>query len=190
MRSSSHDLWEHSSPRAFYHAQGCTSLHKPPKSPRPGAEKHTTGFAGRSLATPKPSDICPFSPGEKVRMRAIPAEFCPPPGAEKHTTGFAGRSLATPEPSDICPFSPGEKVRMRAIPAEFCPPPAAEKHTPGFAGRSLATPEPSDICPFSPGEKVRMRAIPAELCPPPGAVPRSQTRWRRNKTTVIRRNLP
>ena len=34
-----------------------------------------------------------------------------------------------------------------------------------------------------------MRAIPAEFCPPPGAVPRSQTRWRRNKTTVIYRNF-
>src|SRR5208282_2699444 len=67
--------------RAFYHAQGCISLHKPPKSPRLRAEKHATGFTGRSLATPEPSDICPFSPGEKVRMRAIPAEFCPPPGA-------------------------------------------------------------------------------------------------------------
>src|SRR5208283_2620325 len=39
-------------------------------------QKHATGFAGCSFAKPEPCASCSFSLGEKVRMRAVPEEFC------------------------------------------------------------------------------------------------------------------
>src|SRR5271157_3439853 len=45
-------------------------------------QKHATGFAGCSFAKPEPCACCSFSLGEKVRMRAVPEEFCLTPNCE------------------------------------------------------------------------------------------------------------
>src|SRR5208282_5002602 len=45
------------------------------------SKKHATGFAGRSFATPELCARSSFSLGEKVRMRAIPEEFCRTPAS-------------------------------------------------------------------------------------------------------------
>src|SRR5208283_1877162 len=67
-------LWGSTSPRPSAPGEGESSAVAP--------QKHATGFAGCSFAKPEPCACCSFSLGEKVRMRAVPEEFCLTPNCE------------------------------------------------------------------------------------------------------------
>src|SRR5208283_354059 len=83
-------LWGSTSPRPSPPGEGESSAVAP--------QKHATGFAGCSFAKPEPCACCSFSLGEKVRMRAVPEEFCLTPKCEGCQTKFFG---ARPHPGPL-----------------------------------------------------------------------------------------